>query len=152
MMQNLYLMFKRCNNRSSGGGSGGSAFSKFSDMLKTNPQDVLPQLSKLVEQGTLTKATFTTNGNSVKQQAVEIINGQNRIEVYFNSRYEPTQIINPSQPIKTGIYATVWENGNAVAQRTITESKTKSVKSAKKQYEDTLDIWKKATKQKSIKF
>lgn len=119
---------------------------------ENNPSNALPQLSQLIEKGTISNATFTINGNSVRQQAVTISNGNDRIEVYFNSRFEPAQITNPTQPIKTGIYATVWKNGNAVAQRTIAESKSKSIKNAKTQYENMLDTWKKATKQKQIRY
>ena len=100
----------------------------------------------------MSKADFTVNGNSVKSQSVTLEKGSDKIEIYFNSRYEPTQVTNPSQPIKTGIYANIWKNGSPVAVRTIAESKTKSIKNAKKQYETMLDTWKKATKQKRISF
>ena len=137
---------------SAGGGAGVRNISTFTDTIKNNPSNALSQLSQLIEKGTISNATFTANGNSVRQQAVTISNGNDRVEVYFNSRFEPTQVTNPTQPIKTGIYATVWENGNAVAQRTIAEVRTKSIKNAKSQYEDMLDTWKKATKQKQIRY
>lgn len=135
-----------------GGSGGGNNIAAFTDTIENNPSNALSQLSQLIEKSTISNATFTANGNSVRQQAVTISNGNDRIEVYFNSRFEPTQITNPTQPIKTGIYATVWKNGNAVAQRTIAESRTKSIKNAKTQYENMLDTWKKATNQKQIRY
>lgn len=78
--------------------------------------------------------------------------GSDKVEIYFSSRYEPTQVTNPSQPIKVGIYANVWKNGQPVAIRTISETKTKSLKNAKKNYENMLAEWKKATKQERITF
>lgn len=144
------------NCTSAGGGGvatgGKNNIAAFTDTIENNPSNALSQLSQLIENSTISNATFTANGNSVRQQAVTISNGNDRVEVYFNSRFEPTQVTNPAQPIKTGIYATVWKNGNAVAQRTIAESKTKSIKNARTQYENMLDTWKKATKQKQIRY
>lgn len=141
-----------CTSKAGGGGAGSRNIAAFTDTIKNNPSNALSQLSQFIEKGTISNATFTANGNSVRQQAVTIRNGNDRVEVYFNSRFEPTQVTNPAQPIKTGIYATIWKNGNAVAQRTIAESKTKSIKNAKTQYENMLDTWKKVTKQKQIRY
>lgn len=137
---------------SGSGGNNRGNVSKLPLMVREDPANILSALPKLMSQGNLSKANFTANGSSVKQQAVTFESGNNKVDVYFHSYYEPKQVTNPKSPIKTGIYATLWENGNAVSFRTITESKTKSLKNAKKQYEDILNEWKKATKQKQIKF
>lgn len=133
------------------GGGGGNA-SKLSSMIQTDPQGTLSQLSQLLRGGNISSADFSKNGNSVQSQSVTLQNGNDKVEIYFNSRYEPTQVTNPTTPIKTGIYANVWKNGQPIAIRTITESKTKSIKTAKTQYENMIDIWKKATGQKQIQF
>ena len=76
------------------------------------------------------KANFTTNGNSVKMQNVTIQNGNQTINLTFNSQYEPTQVAKPTKNITTKITARVWENGNIKGIRTIKETSTKSLKNA----------------------
>ena len=133
------------------GGDGGNV-AKLSTMIQSDAQGALSSLSNMLKGGSISKASFTANGNSVKSQSVTLESGGDKVEVYFSSRYEPTQVTNPTAPIKTGIYANVWKNGQPIAIRTITESKTKSVKNAKTQYENMLDVWKKATGQKQVRF
>lgn len=120
--------------------------------VMNSPQTALNQLSKVIKHGQIDTASFTVNGSAVSSQYVMLNNGSDRIDVYFDSRFEPTQTTPPSTPIKVGIYATVWKNGNAIAFRTLTETKTKNLKNAKKNYDNVLDIWKKVTKQKQITF
>ena len=137
---------------STGSKAGGSGASIMSDIIQQSPQNALQQLSGVVSQGNLSKADFTANGSAVKSQSVILENGSDKVEIYFSSRYEPTQVANPSQPVKIGIYANVWKNGQPVAIRTISETKTKSLKNAKRNYENMLSEWKKATNQKQITF
>ena len=136
---------------SSGKASAGGA-SMLSNIIQQSPESALSQLQKVISQGDLSKADFTANGSAVRSQSVTLENGSDKVEVYFSSRYEPAQVTNPSQPVKAGIYANVWKNGQPVAIRTISETKTKSLKNAKRNYENMLSEWKKATKQNQISF
>jgi hypothetical protein len=130
----------------------GGSMASFTAAVMNSPQTALNQLSKVIKHGQIDTASFTVNGSAVSSQYVTLNNGSDRIDIYFDSRFEPTQTTPPVKPIKVGIYATVWENGNAVAFRILTETKTKNLKNAKKNYDSVLDIWKKATKQKQITF
>lgn len=141
----------RSSNAGGASGSGGG-IAQLSKMIQNEPQNALSQLGQILKSGTISNADFTENGSSVRSQSVVVESGSDKIEVYFYSRYEPKQVTSPSQPIKTGIYANVWRNGQPVAIRTIAESKTKSLKNAKTQYENILSEWKKATGQKRITF
>lgn len=113
----------------------------------------LNDISKLQDGLKVDKAKFTSNGNSVKFQAVEIEKNGKKIDVRFSTQYDPLQINkNPKTKIETKIESVLWENGNAKAIRTIKSVKTTSLKNAKTQYEDMLSEWKKATGQRKIEF
>lgn len=134
-----------------GGGSGGGGVAKaYSDIM--NGGATLDSLAALQSQMNIDDAVFTVNGNSVKMQNVTIQNGNQTINLTFNSKYEPTQVTKPTKNITTEITARLWENGNIKAIRTISGTSTKSLKNAKTQYESMLDAWKKLTGQSSISF
>lgn len=137
---------------SSSGKTPAGGASTLSNIIQQSPESTLSQLQKVISQGDLSKADFTANGSAVRLQSVTLESGSDKVEIYFSSRYEPTQVTNPSQPVKVGIYANVWKNGRPVAIRTISETKTKSLKNAKRNYENMLSEWKKATKQNQISF
>lgn len=141
-----------CSSGSRAGSGASNGASMLSGIIQKSPESALSQLSSVMSQGDLSKADFTANGSAVRSQSVTLESGSDKVEIYFSSRYEPTQVTNPSQPIKVGIYANVWQNGQPVAIRTISETKTKSLKNAKKNYENMLAEWKKATKQERITF
>ena len=108
--------------------------------------------ARALQSGTIGKAKFTANGSSVSQQTVTVKSGNDELQVYFSSGYSPQQATNSTQAIKSGIYAITKHNGDVTAYRVLTETKTKSIKSAKKNYDSVLDAWKKITKQKQITF
>lgn len=140
---------------SKAGGSGAKAkinLSEVNDMIKTSPSTALSQLSSVLQSGTISKAKFTANGSSVSQQVVTVKSGDDELQVYFSSGYSPQQATNPTQAIKSGIYATTWHDGNVTSYRVLSETKTKSVKNAKKNYDEMLETWKKVTGQKQITF
>lgn len=126
--------------------------SEVNDMIKSSPSTALNQLSETLQSGTIGKAKFTANGSSVSQQTVTVKSGNDELQVYFSSGYSPQQATNSTQAIKSGIYAITKHNGDVTAYRVLTETKTKSIKSAKKNYDSVLDVWKKITKQKQITF
>ena len=139
----------------SGGGAGGknaavNVGKAYNDILNGNA--TLETLATLQPLMNIDKANFTVNGNSVKMQNVTIQNGNQTINLTFNSQYEPTQTATPTKNITTKITARVWENGNIKGIRTIKETSTKSLKNAAKQYDDMLSDWKKLTKQSNISF
>lgn len=131
-------------------GGGGALSKAYSDIMSGNA--TLDSLNGLQPQMAIDKANFTSNGNSIKLQNVTIKNGNQTINLTFTSEYEPTQVGSPRGSIETKITARVWENGNIKGIRTIDRLSTKSIKNAKKQYEDMLDSWKKLTGQRSITF
>lgn len=135
----------------SGGGSGGGNVQKaYNDILNGNA--TLETLATLQPLMNIDKANFTVNGNSVKMQNVTIQNGNQTINLTFNSQYEPTQVTKPTKNITTKITARVWEDGNIKGIRTIKETSTKSLKNAATQYDNMLSDWKKLTKQRNISF
>lgn len=145
----------RGSSKAGGGGGGAKAkinLSEVNDMIKTSPSTALSQLSSVLQSGTISKAKFTANGSSVSQQTVTVKSGNDELQVYFSSGYSPQQATNPTQAIKSGIYATTWHDGNVTSYRVLSETKTKSVKNAKKNYDETLETWKKVTGQKQITF
>lgn len=137
---------------SSGRGAkgGGKSLAQLNEMVQSNPENALSQLTEILKTGTFDKPKFTANGNSISQQGVTIKSGNDELQVYFSSGYNPQQVTTPNKPIKNGIYATTWHNGNATSFRVLAEAKTKSLKNAKKNYDAMLDTWKKATGQKKI--
>lgn len=126
--------------------------STLNDELTNNPKSALNRLGKYAQQMDISDANFTVNGNSVKSQYATIEQGTQKIDFAFHTDYEPTQVTKPSKVIKTQITATVWDKGNVQSYHILSETKTKSLKNAKTQYEDVLNEWKKATGQKQIKF
>lgn len=139
---------------SGGGGkttpTGANVSKAYSDIMNGNA--TLESLSDLQQQMSIDKATFTTNGNSIKMQNVTIQNGNQTINLTFRSEYEPKQVTNPTKAITTEITARLWENGNIKAIRKIAGTSTKSLKNAATQYDNMLSNWKKLTGQKSISF
>ena len=135
-----------------GGNAKSINLSEVNDMIKSSPSTALNQLSETLQSGTIGKAKFTANGSSVSQQTVTVKSGNDELQVYFSSGYSPQQATNSTQAIKSGIYAITKHNGDVTAYRVLTETKTKSIKSAKKNYDSVLDAWKKITKQKQITF
>lgn len=136
--------------RKKSGDSSVNVSKAYSDIMNGNA--TLDSLASLQPQMNIDKATFTTNGNSVKMQNVTIKNGNQTINLTFYSKYEPTQVAKPTKNITTEIEARLWENGNIKAIRIIAGTSTKSLKNAKTQYESMLDSWKKLTGQSSISF
>lgn len=131
-------------------GGGASIASAYSDIM--NGGATIDSLANLQSQMDIEKATFTVNGNSVKMQNVTIENGNQKINLTFNSKYEPTQVTKPTKAITTEITVRLWENGNIKAIRTIKGTSTKSLKNAATQYNDMLSDWKKLTGQNNISF
>ncbi len=97
-------------------------------------------------------ANFTVSGNAVKSQFAEIERGNERVSVRFYNGWEPTQVARPTEPIKATIEVVTYKGGNAVAFTKIVEKKSTSLKNAAKNYEAVLEVWKRITKQKNIKF
>lgn len=126
--------------------------SALNDELTNNSKSVLDRLGQYSQQMDISDADFTVNGNSVKSQYATIEQGTQKIDFAFRTDYEPTQVTNPSKAIKTQITATVWDKGNVQSYHVLAETKTKSLKNAKTQYENVLNEWKKATGQKQITF
>lgn len=143
---------------SSKAGAGAGGGGNVSGMVQNAVNDILngtatlDDLAKLQSQMKIDNATFTTNGNSVKMQNVTIQNGNQTINLTFDSEYEPQQVTKPTKAIETTITARVWENGNIKAIRTITKTSTKSLKNAATQYNDMMNDWKKLTGQSQITF
>ena len=135
-----------------GGNAKAINLSEVNDMIKSSPSTALNQLSETLQSGTIGKAKFTANGSSVSQQTVTVKSGNDELQVYFSSGYSPQQATNSTQAIKSGIYAITKHNGDVTAYRVLTETKTKSIKNAKKNYDETLETWKKVTGQKQITF
>lgn len=140
-------------NRGGGSGGGNTAVNvgkAYNDILNGNA--TLETLATLQPLMNIDKANFTVNGNSVKMQNVTVQNGNQTINLTFNSQYEPTQTAKPTKNITTKITARVWEDGNIKGIRTIKETSTKSLKNAATQYDNMLNDWKKLTKQSNISF
>lgn len=135
-----------------GGGAGGgiAVQNAYNDIMNGNA--TLDSLAALQPQMKIDKASFTTNGNSVKMQNVTIQNGNQTINLTFSSDYQPQQVTKPTKAIETEITARLWENGNIKAIRTITGKSTKSLKNAATQYNDMMNDWKKLTGQSQITF
>lgn len=141
-------------SKSSQGKSGGvkpnenTPFSKALDNIMNSPQTALDSLSSAIDGAKIDDYVLTANGNSVKRQVATIANGDDKIEVYFSSTYDPMQVNNADKKkIRSGIYANVYKDGNVVGTRTLLETNSTSLKNAKSQYTDALSKWRTATKQ-----
>lgn len=132
------------------GRGGGSVATAYSDIM--DGKATLDSLSALRPQMDIRQATFTTNGNSIKLQVASVESNGQRIDLVFRSDYDPMQTTKPTRAIRNEITATLWNNGNAAAIRTIKGSSTKSLRNAAAQYSTMLDNWKKLTGQSSISF
>ena len=95
---------------------------------------------------------FIKNGNSVKQQSAQVTDGENKIVATFYSQYNPMQISKSNDNISSRIELRYYKNDNIEGYKVISEKKTKSIKNAKKNYEEVLGQWKKITKQKKIEW
>lgn len=123
-----------------------------SEIENNKLESALEKLGQYKDQFKIEKANFTKNGNSISSQSAFLEAGNNSVEIRFVSGYEPTQVTNPKQNIKSGIYTVTRRGGNVKAYRTLTETKTKSIKNAKKNYDNVIDKWKRVTGQDRIQF
>ena len=120
--------------------------------ILTEPTNSIGDIAKFSKDMSIDKAIFTANGNSVSSQTATLSTGNKRLDLSFTTDYDPRRITNPSKKLTTQITATLWENGNVQAYRVLTKADTKSLKNSKKQYEETLETWKRMTGQKQIDF
>ena len=101
------------------------------------------------------KSQFSSNGNSIQLQIANVQNipDGEELSLRFYSSYDPRQITPTRDYIRSNIELTHKNSkGNIDSVRTLSEMKTKSVRSARKQYEIVLEQWKKITRQKNITF
>lgn len=103
----------------------------------------LEELENLQKQMKVGKAEFTQNNNSVKSQNAVIDNGSEKIDIRFYSQYNPLQIQDPKNAIKSEIEVVLYKNGNVQGIRYAEQKKSSSIKNAKKQYEEVLKTFEK---------
>lgn len=147
---NLQYFGGRGASSSVGGSSGEQVHNAYTAI--SNNREPLKELERLSGKMKISEPVTTANGNSIKLQVATIDNGTEKIDIAFHSAYNPIQTTGtPKKAIETKITATLWENGNAKAIRTLASASSKSYKNAGKQYTDILKEWQKVTGQKRIR-
>ena len=85
-------------------------------------------------------------GNVVTFQSANLKIGEYEASLRFYNSYDPRQVGAVRESITQSIEIVTWKNGNPTAIRKIAEKKSKSVKNARKNYEEMLSQWKKIVK------
>lgn len=147
MVMKINLQFFGGRGSSSGLGGGRMTIAGFLKKFRNASESDLGKLGLKVD-----KAQFTENGNSIKLQSASVQNGADRVEVSFYSNYNPLQASNFQSNISSSISVRHYKDGDIQAYKEVVNKKTKSVKNAKKNYDEVLQMWKKITKQKSISY
>lgn len=120
------------------------------NLQRNNRQGMLDVAAK--SKLTVNDPVFTANYNAIKSQEAVLESGSDKVSIRFFNNFDPLAVGKPNNPIKTSIEVVTYKNGNATAVRVLEETKSTSLKNAKKNYEEMLEKWKKITKQKTIKF
>lgn len=128
-----------------------SSVKEFLDCLSKNDKDgmlrALHNLPFVVE-----SASYTTNGNAIESQEALFERGDYKISARFFNRWNPMQVVAPSEFIKQKLEIVLFKNENPTAIRTLAEKKSTSLKNAESNYHEMLKQWKGLTKQKEITY